>query len=111
MAEEPSCDFPSDEEIEQSAPSTVAQAERWLAEWFERRKLGDPAEPPAAEEEEPPPQRFRYIGGASHVPETYDDQVCVLVGEARRQRSRRVAFEDGLVTSIKVKLLEEIGGR
>ena len=100
----------------------MAEAERWLAEYqregaseiakldaeFERWKLPDAEFERLPAAEEPPPRRFRYVGDAAHVPAEYVGQACVVVGDARRKTSVRVAFEDGLRTSIKAKLLEPV---
>ena len=137
MFEEPNADFPSDEQIKRGAPASMSAAEAWLAEreaargdafedWFEQWKnepadewfeqwKNEPADDvlferytavtPAAEER---PQRLRYRGGQAHVPAEYVGKLCVVIGAARRATSVRVRFEDGLTTTVKQKLLEEI---
>ena len=52
---------------------------------------------PAAEER---PAKYRYRGGCRHLPPEYVGKLCAVIGEARRQTSVRVAFSDGLVTTL-----------
>ena len=115
LTDMPNADFPSDEEIARGAPDTVRAAEAWLAE-HDRETAALLAQIDAQAERwkrggdpEEPSEKYRYTGGASHVPTQYEGQTCEEVGpEARRRTSRRIQFADGMMTTIKFKLLEPV---